>query len=237
MCSEASARTIAGMRILVAAAAVLVFAACGQHTDGDAVRGSADALGTASPGTSLDALPPECEGDADHCVVLTRYAGVNVYKNVGAGGFCATDGRCALPNNDFGTKWQCVELFNRFFWKRFGTEPVLADARDLLVKARGVDGLEVHPHGGAYRPVAGDALVFTDDDAGHVAIVVGVDDQSVHVVEQNSPGDGTNRYRYDPVTNRLLSASSRTARSLGWIHASANRAGDSDRALSVHTLR
>jgi hypothetical protein len=162
-------------------------------------------------------LPLECEGDAVHCEILTSFQGVNVYRNIGGGGFC-TGGRCSYPTNDYGTRWQCVELFNRFFALRFGTSPIRSDAVDLYANAAGVAGLERHPNGGAVPPVPGDAVVLSDGDVGHVAIVVEATEAELRVIEQNAPGPGRNVYRYDASTNSVVSP----RKVVGWIHALAN---------------
>lgn len=186
-------------------AATVALAACGQkpYVSADLVMAS-----------SL--LPAECEGDVSHCEVLTSFRGVNVYRNIGETGFCS-NGYCSHPQNRYGTRWQCVELFNRFFAQQYGIQPIHADARELFVKAATVPGLESRPNGGSHPPEPGDALVFGGTRTGHVAIVVKVTSDHVHVVEQNVPGDGTNAYAYHPATRTV--AVPPPAIALGWIHA------------------
>jgi len=249
MTAVAGCRTIGGMRtralwggasgrwpvvLAVAAVGVVMLGGCGQKPHAHPGAGAAPS-GDAQPepASTVVPLPRECEGDAEHCIILASYQGVNVYRNVGPGGFCSADGRCRHPKNAHGARWQCVELFNRFFALRFGIRPVPGDARDLLDNAAGVGGLEVRPNGGDRRPVPGDALVFSNAGAGHVAIIVGVDDNHVQVVEQNVAGDGTSRYRYDAVDNRVLPAPGGTT-ALGWLHAKANEPRpDGDGAAGV----
>ena len=167
------------------------------------------------------AIPVECEGDAAHCEVLTSFAGVNVYRNHGPTGFCSDEG-CRHPTNAYGIRWQCVELFNRFFGLRHGIEPVAGDAKDLFDNAAGVAGLAVHRNGGPTSPAAGDALVLGSGPGhrhGHVAIITAVSATEVGVVEQNVAGrDGTGTYPYDAATNTVLSGDGGRP-ALGWIRA------------------
>ena len=147
-----------------------------------------------------------------------------VYRNIGESGFCSAEG-CSYPRNRYGTRWQCVELFNRFFAHQFGTRPVHADARELLVKTAAVPGLEPRPNGGQHPPAPGDALVFDGTRTGHVAIIIKVTSSHVHVVEQNVPGDGTNTYPYDPATRTVVAPAPATVS--GWIHATTHGAATS----------
>lgn len=194
--------------LLLVLATLALLAGCGQKPQVHADAGSS-------------VLPLECEGDALHCDVLTSFRGINVYRNIGATGFC-TDDQCHHPQNRYGTRWQCVELFNRFFVRQFGTEPVPGDAKELFANAAQVAGLEPRRNGGIHPPVPGDALVLAGSATGHVAIIVKVTRSHVHVVEQNVPGDGTGSYRYDPETRTVTAAQPATV--LGWIHATANLA-------------
>ena len=120
------------------------------------------------------------------------------------------------PDLPPGTRWQCVELFNRFFARQFGIDPVAGDAKHLFIRAGEISGLEPRPNGGEHPPVPGDALVFGGTRTGHVAIITKVTSGRVHVVEQNAPGDGTNSHAYDPITQTVSGA---PATVLGWIHA------------------
>lgn len=166
-------------------------------------------------------LPVECEGDALHCDVVTSYRGVNVYRNTAPTGFCSRHS-CAYPLNRYGTRWQCVELFNRFFATQYGTEPVAGDAHDLFTNAASVPGLEPRPNGGKHPPGPGDALVLGGTSTGHVAIIVELTATQIRVVEQNGSSDGGNSYDYDASTHMVAVPAPATA--LGWIHATANEA-------------
>ena len=169
------------------------------------------------PRPAASSLPAECEGDASYCEVLTSYRGVNVYRNHSAPGSCKSE-RCGDPRNRYGWRWQCVELFNRFFAHQFGIGPIAADAKDLFAIVAAVPGLEARPNGGARPPAPGDALVFGGTPTGHVAIITDITTTQVHVVEQNAPGDGENAYAYDPLTRKV--AAPPPAVTLGWIHSS-----------------
>ena len=196
--------------VLLLAATAMIATGCGQkpHVHLAAVE-------SALP------LPVECEGDAFHCDVVTSYRGVNVYRNTAPTGFCSRHS-CAHPRNRYGTRWQCVELFNRFFATQFGTEPVGGHAKDLFTNAAAVPGLEVRPNGGEHPPAAGDAIVLVGTPTGHVAIIVELAATQVHVVEQNGSADGSNSFSYDPDTNTVVAPA--PAAVLGWIHAVANEA-------------
>lgn len=191
--------------------AVVVVSGCGQKPLTLSLRAEAPSL-----------VPIECAGDEGHCDVVTSYRGVNVYRNAGPTGFCS-EGGCAYPRNRYGVRWQCVELFNRFFATQFGVRPVPGDAKDLLVNAASVPELEARVNGGVHPPLPGDALVLGGTRTGHVAIVVEVTESRVYVVEQNASVDGTNNYAYDPRARTVTAAHPMTV--LGWIHATANLRG------------
>ncbi len=103
----------------------------------------------------------------------------------------------------YGYKWQCVEFVRRFHatnngpnvWNRNNSWPTIGSAYadngayhylDLAASL----GLAAIPNGDTRRPQPDDILVFNrattiGDTFGHVAIVTGVTDAGVTVVEQN----------------------------------------------------
>jgi surface antigen len=142
--------------------------------------------------------------------------GVDVRSN-GVNG-CAYG--CAIRGS-YGTKYQCVELVNRFVRTQgWVTSNILGNAGQMMDKAP-EDAFEKHRAGDGYRPVPGDIIVWTGGSTGygHVAVVSSVTNDVVTFVEQNASRSGTWRLKMDD-TGRLARYGS--LRHIGYLHAHAN---------------
>ena len=142
--------------------------------------------------------------------------GVDVRSN-GVNG-CASG--CAVRGT-YGTKYQCVELVNRFVRTQgWVTSNIMGNAGQLLDKAPSA-AFDKHPAGDGYLPVPGDIIVWTGGSTGygHVAVVSGVAGNVVTFVEQNASRTGTYHLKADS-TGRLARYGS--LRHIGYLHAKAN---------------
>lgn len=114
--------------------------------------------------------------------------GVDVVSNGGNG--CASG--CAV-RGAYGTKYQCVELVNRFVrTQNWVTANIMGNARDILAKAPGAV-FDKHLAGDGYQPVPGDIITWTGGSSGygHVAVVSSVGPKGVIFVEQNASRTGS----------------------------------------------
>jgi hypothetical protein len=144
--------------------------------------------------------------------------GVDVRSNGGNG--CASG--CAVRST-YGTKYQCVELVNRFVRTQgWVTTNILGNAGQMMDKAP-EEAFDKRPAGDGYVPVPGDIIVWTGGSSGygHVAVVSAVADGRVTFVEQNASRTGSYRLKMD-ATGRLAGYGS--LRHIGWLHAHANGA-------------
>lgn len=124
---------------------------------------------------------------------IDEYQGVAVYSN--GTDYMSSHG---LSYSDdeyyYGYKWQCVEYVKRFYYEIYHHEmpdgagnakyffnPMLGQGE--LNEQR---GLVQFANGGNEKPKEGDLLVFNDSAYGHVAIVCGVGDDWIEVIQQNS---------------------------------------------------
>ncbi len=114
--------------------------------------------------------------------VLTTLDGVAVRYN-------GTDGE-GDGAYDFGYKWQCVELIQRYYFEKFGYPKIWAPY--YAYQTFDPDGhpstMTAFPNGGSKVPQRGDILVFDStlwNPYGHVALVKSVHDGQVTFVEQN----------------------------------------------------
>jgi hypothetical protein len=142
--------------------------------------------------------------------------GVDVRSNGGNG--CASG--CAVRGT-YGTKYQCVELVNRFVRTQgWVTSNIMGNAGQLLDKAP-AESFAKHPAGDGYIPVPGDIIVWTGGSTGygHVAVVSSVAEGEVTFVEQNASKTGSWRLKMD-ATGRL--ARYGALNHLGYLHAVAN---------------
>jgi len=91
----------------------------------------------------------------------------------------------------YGNPFQCVELIDRYDWLRWHD----TDANGKKwVWGNAADNWDRHParfaqkvNGGDTAPVAGDILIWNDNDYGHIAVIVDVDEsaQTATILEQN----------------------------------------------------
>jgi hypothetical protein len=91
----------------------------------------------------------------------------------------------------YGNPFQCVELIDRYDWLRWND----TDANgDKWVWGNAAENWNRHPahfakkvNGGDTPPVAGDILIWNDNDYGHIAVIVAVDDsaRTATILEQN----------------------------------------------------
>lgn len=142
--------------------------------------------------------------------------GVDVRSNGGNG--CASG--CAVRDT-YGTKYQCVELVNRFIRTQgWVTENIWGNAGQILDKAPR-SAFAKHPAGDGYMPVPGDIIVWTGGSSGygHVAVVSAVSGKVVSFVEQNASKTGSYRLAADS-TGKL--ARYGALRHIGYLHAFAN---------------
>ncbi|MEI2641016.1 MAG: CHAP domain-containing protein [Candidatus Nanopelagicales bacterium] len=142
--------------------------------------------------------------------------GVDVRSN-GTNG-CAYG--CAI-RGAYGTKYQCVELVNRFV-RTQGWVPsnIMGNAGQILDKAP-AEAFAKHEAGDGYLPVPGDIIVWTGGSTGygHVAVVSAVADGLVTFVEQNASRTGTWHLKMGPL-GKLAGYGS--LRHIGYLHAYAN---------------
>lgn len=142
--------------------------------------------------------------------------GVDVRSNGGNG--CASG--CAVRGT-YGTKYQCVELVNRFVRTQgWVTSNIMGNAGQLLAKAP-ASAFDKHAAGDGYRPVPGDIIVWTGGSSGygHVAVVSAVTATTVTFVEQNASRSGSYTLKMDS-SGRLAGYGS--LRHIGYLHAIAN---------------
>lgn len=142
--------------------------------------------------------------------------GVDVRSN-GVNG-CASG--CAVRGT-YGTKYQCVELVNRFVRTQgWVTSNIMGNAGQILDKAPSAS-FDKHPAGDGYIPVPGDVIVWTGGSTGygHVAVVSAVSGSEVTFVEQNASKTGTYHLKMD-ATGRLARYGS--LNHIGYLHALAN---------------
>jgi hypothetical protein len=142
--------------------------------------------------------------------------GVDVRSNGGNG--CASG--CAVRGT-YGTKYQCVELVNRFVRTQgWVTSNIMGNAHQILANAPS-SVFDKHPAGDGYLPVAGDIIVWSGGSSGygHVAVVSAVDGNLVTFVEQNASRTGSYRLKAD-AKGRL--APYGALRHSGYLHAYAN---------------
>ena len=142
--------------------------------------------------------------------------GVDVRSNGGNG--CASG--CAVRGT-YGTKYQCVELVNRFVRTQgWVTSNIMGNAGQLLDKAP-AESFARHAAGDGYMPVPGDIVVWTGGSTGygHVAVVSAVGGGEVTFVEQNASKSGSYHLKVD-ATGRLARYGS--LYHIGYLHALAN---------------
>lgn len=104
---------------------------------------------------------------------------------------CTAAGCSCGGRGTYGLRYQCVELANRYYIHNvFGTQNArirASAAKYMCSAAKAMTSYyRVRYPGSNYRPVAGDALIWTNSGAGHVAMVTNSSGSSVKFVQQNA---------------------------------------------------
>lgn len=124
--------------------------------------------------------------------VLDSYRGVPVYDN-GLLFFRSYGKNYSDGGYYFGQKWQCVEFIKRFYFEAKGhpMPEVMGHAKSFFDESlsdgafNARRGLIQYWNGSTNKPRPDDLIVFTDTKFGHVAIVTGVAEASLEVIQQN----------------------------------------------------
>jgi len=146
-------------------------------------------VSSSKPGFSLPSIFGEvnvtsCSGAPSCGSKMASYNGVWAYSN----GVDQCTGNSCSDYSTYGSKYQCVELVQRYFGTLYGTKPIWY--------ANAIDFCSSYPSGitKTTSPKAGDAVVFGWEPYGHTAIITSVGSGKVNVVEQNASPSGTNSY-------------------------------------------
>jgi hypothetical protein len=137
--------------------------------------------------------------------VVDEFNGVKVYYN---GGVNNSEGRNLYRDGyNLGIKYQCVEFIKRYYFERFShrmPDPY-GHARDFFDPAtaqgalNGKRALVQYRNGQSEKPRVDDLIVFAPtlfNPYGHVAIVAGVTDLEVEIVQQNPGPFADSRARF-----------------------------------------
>ncbi|MEA1897106.1 MAG: CHAP domain-containing protein [Bacteroidota bacterium] len=119
----------------------------------------------------------------EHSDVIAKSNGICTakYSMVCEGEYCVD---CSVSENRY---WQCVEYVDRFYEEAMG----IPGASNWLghgyqyYSGASVKGLTSYANSGSMPPHSCDLLCFNDGGYGHVAIVMGTDDNYVYIIEQN----------------------------------------------------
>jgi surface antigen len=134
--------------------------------------------------------------------VVDEFTGVSIYYN---GAVSTTKGRHLAPDGyNFGLKYQCVEFVKRYYYEALdhqmpNTWGHAKDFFDPEVEQGQVNlgrGLLQFRNGGAAPPEVHDLIVFGPSPTngyGHVAIVSGVGEGEIEIVQQNPGPQGHSR--------------------------------------------
>ncbi len=149
---------------------------------------------------NINANPQYAIGD-----VVDELNGVPVHFN---GAINHNEGRNTSPDGyNIGIRYQCVEFVKRYYYVRFGHRmpDTHGNAKDFF-DPRVADGalnternLVQFRNGGANKPAPDDLVVFGPwlfNRYGHVAIVAGVTDDAIEIVQQNPGPFGASRETY-----------------------------------------
>ncbi|WP_209542224.1 CHAP domain-containing protein [Variovorax sp. 1615] len=136
--------------------------------------------------------------------VVDEFNGVKVYYN---GGVNNAEGR-ALSSDGYnlGIQYQCVEFVKRYYFERFGHRmpDAYGHARDFYDattpqgQPNAKRALLQYRNGQAEKPRVDDLIVFAPtllNRYGHVAIVAGVGEREIEIVQQNPGPFGESRAR------------------------------------------
>jgi hypothetical protein len=128
--------------------------------------------------SSLSSAPPCGEG-------LASYNDIVAYSN---GDYQGTGDSCSGWSST-GLQYQCVEYAQRYFNSLYGIAPVWPVDYAYQMCSNYPGGIT--PVG---SPGVGLGVVFNWPPYGHVAVVIGVNDGTIDVIEQNGSPTGTNTY-------------------------------------------
>lgn len=124
---------------------------------------------------------------------IDSYKGVAVFYN-GKDNYKSHGNNYSSDGYYYGQKWQCIEFVKRFYYDALGhkmTNP-FGNAKeyfDLSLKQGEYNekrGLYQYRNKGNTAPKVDDILVFTNGKYGHVAIITGVNKDSVEIIQQNA---------------------------------------------------
>jgi len=184
---------------------------------------------TDNHGPSSPSRPPVPQPGAETCchcpawgagwgVPLTSLDGVTAYGNGGT-----TDNGC---NGTYGIMYQCVELVQRYFARRWGYPSIWSDVEAAVdMRTHHPEGITFIPNGGAAAPQAGDALLFNGGTYGHVAVVKIVDRHAGRItfIEENWTRAGEARLPlYTDNTVGLRDSVTTSYAVAGWLHSERN---------------
>lgn len=156
---------------------------------------------------------------------LDSLNGVVVYYN---GAVDHTEGRNTSPDNyNIGIRYQCVEFVKRYYYEHLHHKmpDSYGHAKDFfneeipdgqLNKQR---NLIQYRNGGMAQPLVGDLVVFAPtvfNSYGHVAIVSGVTDDEVEIIQQNPGPFGKSREKF-PLVKTANGWKIANERLLGWL--------------------
>jgi len=117
-------------------------------------------------------------------------------------------------------EWQCTEYVDRFYEEAMGipgAKKWVANGKQYYGKASEF-GLTACPNGGFIPPHPCDLLCFGGGDWGHVAIVTGVDDNYVYIIEQNwNRNYAHEKLEWNKDTNEVYNKRSSTIYIQGWL--------------------
>lgn len=171
--------------------------------------------------------------------VIDEFNGVKVYYN---GGVNNSEGRnLSRDGYNLGIKYQCVEFVKRYYFERFnhrmpdafGNAKDFFDANTAQGALNPKRGLVQYRNGEAEKPQVDDLIVFPPtlfNPYGHVAIVAGVSEREVEIVQQNpGPFSGSRaRFVLEAVDGRWKMAGN----ALGWLRTAAAPAALSSTVVS-----
>ena len=116
---------------------------------------------------------------------MACFEGVCAYSN-GPKDQCT--GNSCGGNGPTGSRYQCVELAQRFMSVKYGIPAMWGENANMMCD---------HFPAGVKKdskPHVGGLMVFTWAPFGHVTVVTAVDGDTVHVIEQNNMPTGVNSY-------------------------------------------
>lgn len=99
--------------------------------------------------------------------------------------------------------WQCVEYVKRFYRDALKVDiSSWSGHAGTYYSTASSKGLMAFSNGGSERPKPNDILAFSGNTYGHVAIVTGIDDNYVYIIEQNwNRNIVLNKVKYNKATN------------------------------------